>query len=202
MKRCSACQIEKSEINFYKSSRSKDKLHTQCKECANNKSKMWRQHNPEKIKESWKKGRQNKKVPDEFRRRRKTGMSHEEVNAQNRNHYDLNREEISHKRKQKIRTPEIKRKAREQVISWRKENKEKYNEYQRKFKSKNRTQIDARRCVYYAVKGGILIKPLLCEICGENKPLQGHHEDYTKPLEVKWLCRTCHCQQHNKLMDI
>lgn len=34
-----------------------------------------------------------------------------------------------------------------------------------------------------------------CEIC--QKPnADGHHEDYSKPLEVRWLCKTHHAQEH------
>lgn len=31
------------------------------------------------------------------------------------------------------------------------------------------------------------VEKLPCEVCGAPK-VQGHHEDYTKPLEVRWLC--------------
>jgi len=34
-----------------------------------------------------------------------------------------------------------------------------------------------------------------CEVCGEENA-QGHHEDYSKPLEVIWLCRRHHMNLH------
>lgn len=36
-----------------------------------------------------------------------------------------------------------------------------------------------------------------CEIVGCVKRAQKHHEDYTKPLQVRWLCREHHLQLHN-----
>ncbi len=41
-------------------------------------------------------------------------------------------------------------------------------------------------------KNNPTIKPNKCEMCKRIKPLDGHHEDYSKPLEVKWICRQCH----------
>jgi len=38
--------------------------------------------------------------------------------------------------------------------------------------------------------------PLLCEKCAEKPPADMHHEDYSKPLEVIWLCRGCHKRGH------
>src|SRR5689334_21244794 len=54
----------------------------------------------------------------------------------------------------------------------------------------------ARRAVRYAVKTGRLTRGP-CEVCGE--PLvHGHHQDYSKPLAVQWLCGAHHRAAHGK----
>ena len=45
-----------------------------------------------------------------------------------------------------------------------------------------------------AVKGGIL-KRGCCEFCGDPKT-EAHHEDYSKPLQVRWLC-----SKHHRIAD-
>lgn len=49
-----------------------------------------------------------------------------------------------------------------------------------------------------AVQAG-KIKRLPCEVCGADKA-HGHHDDYSKPLDVRWLCRKHHVDwhRHNK----
>jgi hypothetical protein len=55
----------------------------------------------------------------------------------------------------------------------------------------------AHRRVYDAIKRGHIIKPSNCAACGAaDSPIHGHHEDYTKPLEVMWLCARCHGALH------
>lgn len=50
-----------------------------------------------------------------------------------------------------------------------------------------------------AIKDGILVRPDCCEDCDlPEKNIAGHHDDYTKPLSVRWLCRVCHGKQHVK----
>jgi hypothetical protein len=39
-------------------------------------------------------------------------------------------------------------------------------------------------------------RPLECSLCGEIARIEGHHEDYGKPLEVIWCCPPCHRQIH------
>lgn len=34
-----------------------------------------------------------------------------------------------------------------------------------------------------------------CEICGKSK-VHAHHDDYLKPLNVRWLCQAHHSQWH------
>jgi ribosomal protein S27AE len=45
-------------------------------------------------------------------------------------------------------------------------------------------------------RAGKLI-PQPCEKCGTSEDLQMHHEDYSKPLDVRWLCAECHQDEHH-----
>jgi hypothetical protein len=57
--------------------------------------------------------------------------------------------------------------------------------------------VKAQKKLHYALKTGKIVKPELCEKCKEKKRLSAHHEDYSKPLDVKWLCSSCHKIEHN-----
>ena len=50
--------------------------------------------------------------------------------------------------------------------------------------------------VMAAVKKGTLIRPDKCEECGKSCIPHGHHDDYTKLLDVRWLCIQCHEKWH------
>lgn len=58
---------------------------------------------------------------------------------------------------------------------------------------------NSRRITYLARKDGILIKKP-CEVCNTEIDIQAHHDDYTKPLEVRWLCRKHHNEHHKNLL--
>lgn len=57
-------------------------------------------------------------------------------------------------------------------------------------------RVKARKAVYYALKTRKILKPSMCQHCGETKPLQAHHKDYSRLLDVEWLCVRCHTLHH------
>lgn len=54
-------------------------------------------------------------------------------------------------------------------------------------------KIRVRRATGNAIRDGRLI-PKPCEVCGATA--EAHHDDYSKPLEVRWLCFAHHREHH------
>ena len=62
-----------------------------------------------------------------------------------------------------------------------------------RFKNRNRQEKqEVTNVVSNAVQSGKLIKPKTCLCCDCERPLQAHHHDYDKPLDIIWLCSKCH----------
>lgn len=66
---------------------------------------------------------------------------------------------------------------------------------QTNYRMLNPEKIKAHEIVRCAIENGWLI-PEPCP-CSEIE-VEGHHEDYSKPLEVDWLCSKCHTKLHRK----
>lgn len=62
----------------------------------------------------------------------------------------------------------------------------------RNYKRKNMDKVVATNAVNNGLRDGKFTKPLNCSACGSGGIIQGHHWDYSKPLEVQWLCIPCH----------
>lgn len=62
---------------------------------------------------------------------------------------------------------------------------------------KNRYRKLAINMLNNAVRDGKVIKEP-CEVCGTEEWVHGHHDDYTKPLKVRWLCAAHHRLWHSK----
>lgn len=65
---------------------------------------------------------------------------------------------------------------------------------QKKYIKNNREKYRAHRAVQSAVLKGVLDRQP-CSVCGEAKA-EAHHDNYNKPLEVRWLCHKCHMLWH------
>lgn len=66
-----------------------------------------------------------------------------------------------------------------------------------------RANDQAQNLLEQAIEDGVVQKRAVCEQCGAagtfrdgRSAIQAHHDDYTKPLEVRWLCQKCHHAWH------
>lgn len=55
----------------------------------------------------------------------------------------------------------------------------------------------AHSAVHCAKIKGILVAGE-CEVCGSNENTHAHHDDYDKPLDVRWLCPQHHRDWHKE----
>ena len=83
--------------------------------------------------------------------------------------------------KEKLKDPTFKSQLNARVLGYYHSNKQKW-----------RTRANAR----YAIKTGKLVKQP-CEVCS-NPIVQAHHDDYSNPLKVRWLCQIHHAEIHRK----
>ena len=81
-------------------------------------------------------------------------------------------------------------------------------EYNNRWKTENgygktglpRIKRNAKQRVLMAIKRGDLVRGL-CEACETDKDIHGHHDNYNKPLEVRWLCGKHHRELHAKTIS-
>lgn len=67
--------------------------------------------------------------------------------------------------------------------------------YRAKYKEKN----FATSKLNSALRSGKIKRPETCSLCGKTCKPQAHHFDYSKPLEVVWVCVSCHAEIHNRI---
>lgn len=184
MKICSKCKFEKSLENF--SIRGINRT-SECKSCVSFRSNEHYKRNRQKCNEKRKKHYEDNK---------------ESTLAKSKEYYEKNRDVIRKRANEQNKTPERREKARIRSLEWCKKNKEKHQNNSTNWKRKNPLKSKAHQYVLWAIRLGVLKKPDECRVCRKKIKLEGHHDDYNKPLEVKWLCRLCHMHIHEKLLDI
>ena len=174
MRICRRCKIEKDDSDFGKLKCSKDGINPRCKKCCCESVK--------KSKPSLAAIEKKKKYVAEWQK-----QNREKRLQQSRDWYERNldkaRKMSLEATKKYYSTENGKRKRREKADKWAKENPDKYLT-QRRFKD--------------AIRYGKIIRPNNCENCGVECIPHGHHEDYSKPYDVKWLCEICHVYIHHK----
>jgi ribosomal protein S27AE len=72
-----------------------------------------------------------------------------------------------------------------------------HSKAKKEWQEKNIIKRSAIYLVNNSIRDGKIIKKHECEKCGAtNKRIEGHHDDYAKPLEIRWLCSKCHREWH------
>lgn len=67
----------------------------------------------------------------------------------------------------------------------------------RQWIERNPEKRAAHTAVGNALRSGKLVRQP-CETCGDPQ-VDAHHEDYSQPLSVRWLCKKHHLELHRKV---
>ena len=114
-----------------------------------------------------------------------------------------------YKRKMAMK-PSYKAKARETRAKWYAEGGietvkacvKKYRKKKPMWQELTSEQKTAYQKVQNAKRRGELIIPGKCSRCGSPDRIEAHHHDYSKPLDVNWLCHKCHREEHSTIRDL
>jgi hypothetical protein len=107
---------------------------------------------------------------------------------------------------QKIEAKERYRRKREEILRYdRKRSQTKrtrlvHLKSQRKRNTRWPDKYKARNKLNNALRDGKIQKPERCDVCRRKRKIEAHHNDYSKPLEVIWMCFECHRKHHGQLI--
>lgn len=68
---------------------------------------------------------------------------------------------------------------------------------QARWKADHPKETWAHSALRSALKRGLIDKEP-CEVCGASD-VDGHHDDYDRPMDVHWLCRLHHKAEHRRM---
>ncbi len=200
MKHCKMCNQDKEVTEFGKDKYKIDGLNTYCKACIRIRSANQRKNDPAYHLEYAKKYREKNRKSLRIKSRKTFWRDREKRLKQCKDSYFRRQKEIAKRRKGKRNSDEARKKERERQKEWRNRNPELYRQYVRTWQKKNRQKSNVHAKVHRAIENGTLIRGKCCMKCGIKCKTEGHHEDYSKPLDVIWLCRLCHAKKIEKVV--
>lgn len=212
MKQCSKCKLKKPLSEFSRDKNRKDGLYCWCKKCQVKLVKDWRRKNKEKFRQ-YRLRYQHQKNPDmKYYIKEKEGKKYCYTCKQ----WKLKIEFYKRKNgrifsKCKLCCKKYRQKNREEYNKahreWYKKNgqergKDYYKRYIKPWKKAHPEAERARKKLQYNIKHGYIERFNKCEICNQNhRKISAHHPDYDKPLNVIWVCPSCHKNIHLSNLD-
>lgn len=199
MKTCIDCGQSKPLDDFYKNKSMADGHLNKCKVCFSAYKKQY-----------W---IENKAQLQEYKKRhRKEKVDHYKEYA--KSYRQKNIESITEKQKErraanseKIKEYERLYSKSENGIAVRKEIQKRYlstdkgkalvKKHTKKYIENNPIKVICHRAVRTEIRSGRLIANAFCETCKSvDRKIHAHHDDYSLPLSVRWLCAKCHKDWH------
>jgi hypothetical protein len=158
------------------------------------------------VRELWRQKQREANAASYAKHRAKRLKRIRKYRAENKAKMDAYFREYRERNRERLRASQAKRRQehRDEINAYNREYRKTHEAQYRAYKrsASQRIKREARLIVRLAVSAGLIRKPEHCEGCGETFParrLQGHHYDgYDRPLDVRWLCATCHGKAHQK----
>ena len=119
------------------------------------------------------------------------------MSPEERRSWVANRDAEKVKAADRARYERDKPKRRAAMDAYAKANPERLNRIKKAWIERNPEKRAAHIAVGNAVRKGTLVKQP-CEVCGVARPVHAHHDDYSMPLEVRWLCPAHHAEERRR----
>lgn len=71
-------------------------------------------------------------------------------------------------------------------------------DYLKQYREKYPNKYKAHNLVNNGIRDGKISSKNSCEECFSEFSVEAHHDDYSKPLDVRWLCALCHKRWHSE----
>ena len=166
MNRCARCGHEGGDQDFY---RDRGKASSYCKQCSKEVAKRWQAANPGRRftnRRAWRSANPGRESPGQRLRDRIDYWKDPQAA----------RDRVARQYRKKLGQRELRNARRRQ-----------------KYASEHRDRVLARIETFRAIRDGELQRPDKCSRCGgRGQRIEAHHPDYSKPLDVQWLCSACH----------
>ncbi len=203
-KQCNICKKSKPITEYYTGA-------AKCKPCNIEYVKQYRKDNIDKIRE-YDRNRPNykeriKNNTDKNRLKRENDVKWVEKQKNKKTPEDIREYKAKYYIENKTRLALANKKWVEQNIDkrrevsreWNKKNRETCNKNNKTWKEKNRYKTRTHDKIKHAIIKNKIVRPQNCEHCNASTKLHGHHHDYNKPLDVIWLCPSCHSAEHRHI---
>lgn len=184
-KQCKQCGEVKPVEHFYRHPDTCDGRLNQCKECKKSYEREKRRADVEAARERQRAAYQRNKTRILQKQRQYAQQNRERIRTWKKEYYEENKAKISAYHQQWY--SDNREQVSQRVLDYQKtpEGKAVRRRAEKRYKDKYPEKARAHRAVSNAIRDGKLVRED-CEICGSEA--EAHHEDYSQPLDVRWMC--------------